>query len=97
MVLSTMTMFHVISDIVLSLLTCFDVEKYFECEMLWPICMTDGPYTHSSVTGKMAGTSVIPDFLAHWHTSGKIMFSNMSALYVLFMLRLKGFKPSQMA
>ena len=26
------------------------------------------PYTHSSVTGKMAGTSVIPDFLVHWHT-----------------------------
>ena len=41
--------------------------------------MTDGPYAHSSVTGKMAGTSVIPDFLAHWHTSGKIMFSSRSA------------------
>ena len=55
--------------------------------------MTDGPYTHSNVTGKMAGTSVIPDFLAHWHTSGKIMFSNMSAIN----LHLKACKPSQMA
>ena len=59
--------------------------------------MTDGPYTQSSVTGKMAGTSVIPDFLAHWHTNGKIMFSNMSAIYVLFNLHLKACKPSQMA
>ena len=45
----------------------------------------------------MAGISVIPDFLDHWHTSGKIMFSNMSAIYVLFSLRLKACKPSQMA
>ena len=77
-----MTMFHVISDIVLSLL---DVGKCLECEMLWP-----------SVTGKMAGTGVIPDFLTHWHTSGKIMFSNMSAIYVLFSLRLKACKPNPM-
>ena len=26
---------------------------------------TNGTLTHSSVTGKMTGTSVIPDFLAH--------------------------------
>ena len=82
MVLSAMTMFHVISDIVLSLL---DVGKCLECKMLWP-----------SVTGKMAGTSGIPDFLTHWHTSGKIMFSNMSAIYVLFSLRLKACKPNPM-
>ena len=68
MVLSTMTMFHVISDIV------------------WP-------HTHSSVTGKMAGTSVIPDFLVHRHTSAKLCFQT----WVLFRLRLKAFKPSQMA
>ena len=40
---------------------------------------------------------VIPDFLAHWHTSGKIMFSSMSAIYVLFSLRLKACELSQMA
>ena len=45
----------------------------------------------------MAGASVIPDFLAHWHTSAKIMFSNMSAIYVLFSLRLKACKLNQMA
>ena len=59
--------------------------------------MTYGPYTRSSVIGKMAGTSAIPNFLAHWHTSVKIMFSNMSAIYVLVNLRLKACKPSQMA
>ena len=61
------------------------------------ICPMVHIYTHSSVTGKMAGTSVIPDFLAHWHTSGKIMFSNMRAIYVLFNLRLKACNPSQVA
>ena len=27
--------------------------------------MANGPYTHSSVTGNMVGTGVIPDFLDH--------------------------------
>ena len=46
--------------------------------------MTDGPYTHSSVTGKMAGTSDIPDFLAHWHTSGKLCFQTRVQIYMYY-------------
>ena len=34
---SMMTVFHVISDIALSLLTCLDVGKCLECEILLPI------------------------------------------------------------
>ena len=58
------------------------------------LCMTGGPYTHSSVTGKMAGASVIPDFLAHWHTSAKLCFQTW-VQSVLFSLCLKACKLSQ--
>ena len=57
--------------------------------------MSDGPYTHSSVTVKMAGISVIPHFLAHWNST--VAKSNMSAIYVLFNLCLKACKPIQVA
>ena len=61
--------------------------------------MTDGPiYTFKCdwEDGRNY-CSAIPDFLAHWHTSGKIKFSKISAIYVLFSLCLKACKPNQMA
>ena len=65
-------MFHVISDIVLTLFTCLGCRilgNVWNARCYGQFYTADDPYTYSSMTGKMAGTSVITDFLAHWHTS----------------------------
>ena len=72
MVLSITKMLHVKSDIVLSLFTvwgCRMLGNVWNATCYGQFCVTDGPYTHSSEIWNMAGTSVIPGFLAHWHTS----------------------------
>ena len=50
-------------------LACRMLGNVWNARCFGQFYMKDGPYAHSSMTGKVAGTSVIPYYLAHWHTS----------------------------
>ena len=94
-----MTMVYVISDIVLFSLNMFGMYREMfrmrdaMANLIWQMVL----YTFKCDWEDGRNYRVIPDFLAYWHTSGKIMFSKMSAIYVLFSLCLKAGKPNQMA